>query len=120
MCAELPYCDLIRLVIGSFLACSALVLGAAGCSNENDAVSCDVTVGEARTIVSLDTKVGSSSVAKVGGYSVTFSVVVGQKLEAEVRDAKSTLMKDTAGDVAGRAGGSAGTPDGQLEFTCAP
>ncbi len=58
--------------------------------------------------------------ATVGNYSVTFSVVDGLRLEAEVRDADSTLIKVTTGDAAGTATGSTGTPDGQLEFSCAP
>ncbi|MEY2416732.1 MAG: hypothetical protein QOH53_2066 [Ilumatobacteraceae bacterium] len=70
--------------------------------------------------MSLDTKVGASSVAKVASYGVTFSVVAGQKLEAEVRDATSSLMKVTTGDVAGKASGSMATADGPLQFTCAP
>ncbi len=96
------------------------MIGAAGCSDESDTVSCRVEVRGAQTTVSLDTKVGASSVANVASYSVTFSVVAGQKLEAEVRDATSSLMKVTTGDVAGRASGSTRTPDGQLQFTCAP
>ena len=108
------------MVIGSFLAFISLTLGATGCGDENVTVSCTVKVGALQTSVSLESKLGSSSLATVGSYSVTFSVVAGHKLEAEVRHADSTLMKVTAGDVAGRASGSTGTPDGQLDFSCAP
>lgn len=110
-----------RLVIGSLLASATLPFGATACSgSSSEKVSCVVTVGGAHTTVSLDTKVGASSVAMVGSYSVTFSIVDGQKFEAHVRDADSTLMTMTADGASGRAGGSAGTPDGQLGFSCAP
>ena len=114
------YRDHIRFVIGLCLPLASLVLGAAACSDEPDTVSCRVEVGGAQTTVSLDSKAGASSVAKVASYSVTFSVVDGRKLEAEVRDATSSLMKVTTGDVAGKASGSMATPDGQLQFTCNP
>jgi len=97
-----------------------LAIGAAGCSDETGTVSCDVEVNGVQTAVSLDAKVGASSVATIASYSVTFTVVAGQKLEAEVRNATSSLMKVTTGDVAGKASGSTPTPDGQLQFTCAP
>jgi hypothetical protein len=108
-----------RLAIKFLLACASLVVGATGCSSgDNDKVSCVVKVGEAQTAVSLDTKVGASSVATVGSYSVTFFVVDGLQFEAEVRDGDLTVMKMTGGAVAGAAG-SAPTPDGQLDFSCA-
>jgi hypothetical protein len=109
-----------RFLVGSVAAFAGLLLVATGCSDENGKLTCVVTVGGAQATVSLDTKVGASSVATVGSYSVTFSVLDGSKFEAEVRDADSTLMTMTAGGVSGRAGGSAGTPDGPLEFSCAP
>jgi hypothetical protein len=109
-----------RLLIGSLLACASLVVGATACSSgESDKVSCVVKVGGAQTTVSLDTKVGASAVAIVGNYRVTFSILDGPTFEAEVRDADSTLMTMTAGGASG-GGGSAGTPDGQLDFSCAP
>lgn len=110
----------IRLAIGSFLASTALMFAVAACSDESDTVTCVVNVGGAQTTVPLIVKVGASAVATVGDYSVAFSVGDGRRLEAEVRDADSTLMKMTTGDAAGTASGSTGTPDGQLEFSCAP
>jgi hypothetical protein len=107
--------------IGSFLACASLMFGAAACVGESNPVSsCVVKLGDAQTVVSIDTKVGASAVATIGGYSVTFTISDGRQFEAAMRDADSTLTKVTMNGWPGRAGGSTGTPDGELEFLCAP
>ena len=94
----------------------ASLIGA--CGGESERVSCVVTVGGKQTTVSLEVKVGSSSIATLGSYSVTFSILDHSQLQAEVRDAHSTLMTSKATGAVG--GGSAGTPDGLLEYSCAP
>lgn len=82
--------------------------------------ACVVKLGAEQESVSLETKVGASIVATVGAYSVTFSILDGRKLEAEARDTNSTLVTVTTGSGPREASGSTGTPDGQLEFSCAP
>ena len=94
----------------------AALLGA--CSSDTERVSCVVKLGGAQASVSLDAKVGDSVTATVGRYSVTFSILDGLQLEAEVTDPDSTLQTTTAGGTT--AGGGEGTPDGQLDYSCAP
>jgi hypothetical protein len=89
------------------------------CSNSAPGrVSCVVKLGTEQTSVSLDAKVGDSVTATVGRYSVAFSFLDGLRLEAQVTDRDSTLMTATATGTT--ASGAAGTPDGQLEYSCAP
>jgi hypothetical protein len=108
-----------RLRVGVLLTLAAPLIGAAACGDDVDTTTCVVQLGAARSSVTFETKVGSSAVATVGRYGVIFSILDGVKLQAEVRDADSTLMTTTTGG-SGRAGGSTGTADGQLEFSCAP
>jgi hypothetical protein len=110
----------IRWVIGPLFASTFVLIGAAACSDDIETVTCVVKLGAEQSSVPLETNVGASTVATVGSYSVTFSILEGRKLQAEARDAESTLMTVTAGDVSGEASGSTGTADGQLEFSCAP
>jgi hypothetical protein len=94
---------------------------AAACAGESNPVSsCVVKLGDARTVVSIGTKVGASSVATIGTYSVTFTINDGRQFEAAMRDEDSTLAKVTTGGWPGKASGSTGTPDGELEFSCTP
>lgn len=109
----------IRLGIGTFVVCASLLVGVVAC-DDTERVTCVVKLGTAQTSVPLDTKVGASSVATVGSYTVAFSILDGRKLKAEVRDTKSTLMTVTAGALSQEESGSTPTPDGQLQFSCAP
>jgi hypothetical protein len=61
--------------------------------------------GSGAEAVRLDSNVGASSVATVGDYSVTFSVLNHRELEAEARHADSTLVTVKGGDVSGGIGG---------------
>ena len=103
----------------ALLACLALASLLSACSSSApERVSCVVKLGSAQTSVSLDAKVGDSVTATVGLYSVAFSFLDGLQLEAQVTDPDSTLMTAKASGTT--AAGAAGTPDGQLEYSCAP
>jgi hypothetical protein len=91
----------------------------AACGDDSETLSCVVKLGAAQATASLDSKVGSSAVASIGGYSVTFTILDGSRLQGEVTDSKATsLMKSTAGGLNG--GGSLGTADGRLDYSCVP
>ena len=76
-------------------------------------------MGAAKSSASLTTKVGSSAMAIVGNYAVTFTILEGPRLTAVVKDEHfKELMRSTAGANRG-GGGSVHTPDGQLDYTCA-
>jgi hypothetical protein len=88
------------------------------CGTDDQKLSCVVELGAAKATVPLDTKVGSSAVATVGGYTVDFTILEGSRLQGEVTDAHATsLMTSRAGGLAGS--GGLGTPDGHLDYSCA-
>jgi hypothetical protein len=98
------------------IAVFAMAASLGACGDDGEQVTCTVTVGEAATTVTFDDQVGASAVATLGSYAVTFTVLDRHGLEAEVRDSDSVLMTGTSNGVI--AGGSSGTPDGQLEYSC--
>jgi hypothetical protein len=94
----------------------ATVFGA--CGGDDHKLSCVVKLGAAQATVPLDTKVGSSAEATVGGYTVAFTILEGSRLQGEVTDAQATsLMTSKAGGLAGS--GGLGTADGHLAYSCA-
>ncbi len=102
------------------VALAAFLVVVAACGAESHTLSCVVKVGGAQTTVSLNTKVGSSVMATVPSYTVTFSILDGPRLTANVQDAHfKTLMRTTSG-ADGGGGGSVTTPDGLLEYSCTP
>ena len=101
----------------------ALATALGACGDDSETLSCKVKLVTAQATTqdttTLDSKVGSSAAASLGGYTVTFTILDGSRLQGEVKDAKATsLMKSTAGGLNG--GGSLGTADGRLDYSCGP
>ncbi len=109
-----------RWSISRLLVFVALPVVVSSCADDGNRLSCTVTVGATKSTVSLTTKVGSSAMATVGKYAVTFTILEGAQLTAVVKDEHfKELMRGTSGGAGRGGGGSVHTPDGQLDYTCA-
>ena len=107
------------LTRSALIACAALAPLVSACGNSApERVTCIVKLGSEQTSVSLDAKVGDSVTATISSYSIAFTFLAGLQLEAEVKDPHSTLIRIKARGTT--AEGLAGTPDGQLGYSCAP
>jgi hypothetical protein len=94
-------------------------LAITACASGSDELSCVAKVGVAQTKVSLNAKVGSSAVVTVDSYRFAFSILDDSRLQGVVTSPDgTTLLTTTAGRPSGA--GGAGTPAGQLEYSCAP
>jgi hypothetical protein len=97
------------------LIVSALLL--VGCGDDNDQLSCDISLGNERTIVSVAPTDGQTAAGRIGDYVVTFAVLPQSQLLAEVTGADSGTSRMTSQSGL-RGGGSMETPNGALTYSC--
>ena len=104
---------------GVSVVLTALALGAGCASGPSHEISvpCQVQLAGKGQTVRIVTRVGNASAARVGGYTVTFSIRPKSQLHVEIEQSNTGQFVMTA-DTGFISSGSSRTADGELFYEC--